>query len=179
MPLGTPAPETAEAMTVVTRTAVRLVLPVLMVAGLYLAAWGYSPGGGFPGGAVLTGVLLLAYAAFGRAAVARVIRPAVLETAELIGAAAIIGTEALGLLLRGAFSANWLPLAQPGTPLSGGIAQLFSGSELIEVGTGLAIAIFSLIAVGHDWARAEEDDTTGSNADSPATPAHDAGEAPR
>jgi multicomponent Na+:H+ antiporter subunit B len=60
-------------------------------------------------------------------------------------------TELLGLLLRGSFSANWLPLAAPQTILSGGIAQLFSGSELIEVGTGLAIVIFALIGMGHDW----------------------------
>jgi multicomponent Na+:H+ antiporter subunit B len=151
VPLGTPAPETAEAMTVVTRTAIRLVLPVLAVAGLYLAAWGYSPGGGFPGGAVLVGVLLLAYASLGRRRIARVIRPGLLEGIELGGATAIILTELLGLFLRGSFSANWLPLAQPATILSGGIAQLFSGSELIEVGTGLAIVTFALIGMGHDW----------------------------
>jgi multicomponent Na+:H+ antiporter subunit B len=151
VPLGTPAPETAEAMTVVTRTAIRMALPVLAVAGLYLCAWGYSPGGGFPGGAVLVGVLLLAYAAFGRRKVARLIRPGLLEGIELGGATAIIVTELLGLILRGSFSANWLPLAAPATILSGGIAQLFSASELIEVSTGLAITIFALIGMGHDW----------------------------
>jgi multicomponent Na+:H+ antiporter subunit B len=157
VPLGTPAPETAEAMTVVTRTAIRMALPVLAVAGLYLCAWGYSPGGGFPGGAVLVGVLLLAYAAFGRRRVARVIRPGLLEGIELGGATAIIVTELLGLVLRGSFSANWLPLAAPATILSGGIAQLFSASELIEVGTGLAITIFALIGMGHDWTPDERD----------------------
>jgi multicomponent Na+:H+ antiporter subunit B len=152
-PLGSPAPETAEAMTVVVRTAIRIALPILAVAGLYLVAWGYSPGGGFPGGAVLLGVLLLAYAGYGRRKISRVVRPALLETIELAGAAAIIATELLGLLLKGSFSANWLPLAAAQTPLSGGIAQLFSGSELIEVGTGLAIAVFALLGMGHDWAR--------------------------
>jgi multicomponent Na+:H+ antiporter subunit B len=176
VPLGTPAPETAQAMTVVTRTAIRLALPVLMVAGLYLAAWGYSPGGGFPGGAVLAGGLLLAYAAFGHRAVARVARAAVLETAELCGAGAIIATEILGLILRGSVSANWLPLAQPDTPLSGGIAQVFSGSELVEVGTGLAIAIFSLIGMGHDWARDEENQ--GRNEAVPGSAARDQEAAP-
>ncbi|HEY2578999.1 MAG TPA: MnhB domain-containing protein [Streptosporangiaceae bacterium] len=150
-PLGTPAPETADAMTVVARTAIRIALPVLAVAGCYLVAEGFSPGGGFPGGAVLLGVLLLAYAGFGRRRVARVIRPGLLEGIEMAGAAAIILTELLGLLLKGSFSANWLPLATPQTILSGGIAQLFSGSELIEVGTGLAIAVFALLGMGHDW----------------------------
>jgi multicomponent Na+:H+ antiporter subunit B len=155
-PLGTPAPETAEAMTVVVRTAIRIALPILAVAGLYLVVWGYSPGGGFPGGAVLLGVLLLAYAGYGRRKISRVVRPGLLETIELAGAAAIILTELLGLLLKGSFSANWLPLAAQQTPLSGGIAQLFSGSELIEVGTGLAIAVFALLGMGHDWTRDED-----------------------
>jgi multicomponent Na+:H+ antiporter subunit B len=166
-PLGTPAPETAETMTVVVRTAIRIVLPILAVAGLYLVVWGYSPGGGFPGGAVLLGVLLLAYAGYGRRKISRVVRPGLLETIELAGAAAIIMTELLGLLLKGSFSANWLPLAAQQTPLSGGISQLFSGSELIEVGTGLAIAVFALLGMGHDWARdkgdADRPDTGGKD----------------
>lgn len=150
-PLGAPAPEQAEAMTVVVRTAVRLVAPVLAVAGCYLAAWGYSPGGGFPGGAIMVGVLLLVYAAFGRRRIARIVRPGLLETLEIAGAAVIIGTELLGLVLRGSFSANWLPLAPPQTIRSGGIIQLFSAGEFVEVGTGLAIVIFSLLTMRHDW----------------------------
>ncbi len=48
----------------------------------------------------------------------------------------------LGLILRGAVSANFLPLARnPETILSGGVLQAFSGSELIEVSTGLIIAV--------------------------------------
>ena len=155
-PLGTPAPETADAMTVVVRTATRVALPILAVGGLYLVAEGYSPGGGFPGGAVLLGVLLLIYAGFGRRRISRVVRPGLLEAIEMAGAAAIIVTEALGLVLKGSFSANWLPLATPQTILSGGIAQLFSASELLEVGTGLAIAIFALIGMGHDWAPGQD-----------------------
>jgi multicomponent Na+:H+ antiporter subunit B len=155
VPLGTPAPERAEAMTVVVRTAIRVALPILAVAGLYLVVWGYSPGGGFPGGAVMLGVLLLVYAAFGRRKISRVIRPDLLETLELAGAALIIMTEFLGLVFQGSFSANWLPLAQAMTPLSGGVAQLFSVSELIEVATGLTIAVFALLGMSHDWARDE------------------------
>jgi multicomponent Na+:H+ antiporter subunit B len=155
-PLGTHEPERAESLTVVTRTAIRLAAPVLAVTGCYLVAWGYSPGGGFPGGAVLLGVLLLAYAGFGRRRIARVVRPAPLETAELAGALLIIGTELLGLLLKGSFSANWLPLTAPGTIRSGGVVQLFSVGEFIEVGTGLSIAVFALLGVRRDWARDED-----------------------
>jgi len=159
VPLGTPAPERAEAMTVVVRTAIRVALPILAVAGLYLVVWGYSPGGGFPGGAVMLGVLLLVYAAFGRRKISRVIRPDLLETLELAGAALIIMAEILGLVFKGSFGANWLPLAPELTPLSGGVAQLFSVSELIEVATGLTIAVFALLGMSHDWARDEGSDS--------------------
>lgn len=153
--LGTYVPERAEAMSIVVRGAVRAATPILAVTGCYLVAWGYSPGGGFPGGAVVLGVVLLVYAGFGRKRVARVVRPTLIETIEMAGAALIILTEALGLFLKGSFSANWLPLAPPATIRSGGIAQLFSGGELIEVGTGLIIAVFALLAMGHDWSRDE------------------------
>jgi multicomponent Na+:H+ antiporter subunit B len=160
-PLGTPAPETAEAMTVVVRNAIRVVLPILAVAGLYLVAWGYSPGGGFPGGAVILGVLLLVYASYGRRKISKVIRPGLIEPLELAGAGLIIMTEFLGLVFMGSFSANWLPLAPMLTPLSGGVAQLFSAAELIEVGTGLTIVVFALLGMSHDWARDDQGEPRG------------------
>ncbi len=157
-PLGVREPERAESLTVVTRTAIRIAAPVLAVTGFYLVAWGYSPGGGFPGGAVMLGVLLLAYAAFGHRKIAHVVRPDVLETAEMAGAALIIGTELLGLLLKGSFSAQWLPLTAPGAIRSGGIVQLFSVGEFIEVGTGLAITVFALLGVRHGRAPDKDED---------------------
>jgi multicomponent Na+:H+ antiporter subunit B len=158
VPIGSPAPELAQGMTVVVRGGVRVVLPILAVTGLYLVAWGYSPGGGFPGGAVILGVVLLAYAAFGYARISRVVRQPVLEAVELAGAVLIILTQLLGLPLRGSFSANWLPLAPPETILSGGVVQLFSGGELVEVGTGLIIVVFALLGARHDWAPDEDGD---------------------
>jgi multicomponent Na+:H+ antiporter subunit B len=155
VPLGTPAPERSDAMTVVVRAGVRTVLPLLAVAGVYLVAWGYSPGGGFPGGAVILGVVLLAYAAYGRRRISRVVRPALIETTELGFAAFIVVIELLGLVLRGSFSANWLPLGHSATIFSGGIAQLFSVSELVEVGTGLIIAVFAVLGATRDWVAAQ------------------------
>lgn len=168
--LGSPAPERADAMTVVTRTAARTAAPVLAIAGVYLAAEGYSPGGGFPAGAVLLGVILLLWAGFGRERLGRAVRAQSLESLELAGAAAIIAIEVLGLAIKGSVSANWLPLAgSPTTILSGGVLQAFSGSELVEVSTGLTLAVFSLIAMRHDWTPDEEDAADGRDA-APAGP---------
>jgi multicomponent Na+:H+ antiporter subunit B len=150
-PLHSPPPERAAGMTVVVRVGVRVAAPILAVAGVYLVAWGFSPGGGFPGGAVMVGVVLLAYTAYGYRRIRLVVRPNVLEIAELVGAAAIVVTLLLGLLLRGSFSANFLPLGPLATIRSGGIVQVFSASELVEVATGLTLAIFGLLGMTRDW----------------------------
>src|SRR5581483_3362161 len=67
-PIGEPAPERALGMTVVVRVTSRVAAVILAVAGVYLFAWGYTPGGGFPAGVVLAGVALLLYTAFGHRA---------------------------------------------------------------------------------------------------------------
>jgi multicomponent Na+:H+ antiporter subunit B len=154
--LGTPGPELSAEMTVVVRVAARAAAVVLAVAGVYLAAWGFSPGGGFPGGAALTGVAVLLYAALGYRAIRGVVRPRLLESLELAGAGAIIVVESLGLVLKGSFTANWVPLAPVGTIRSGGVLQLFSGAELVEVGTGLTIAIFALLGMRHEWSGGDD-----------------------
>lgn len=156
-PLGAPAPEGTEGMTVVVRTALRVVAPILAVCGLYIVAWGYAPGGGFPAGAVMLGVILLLYAGFGYRRIAPVIRPAPLEVIELVGAAAIVLLMLLGLFLAGSFTANWLPLTPPQTIRSGGTAQAFSVGELVEVGAGLTITVFALLGMRHEWASDEDE----------------------
>lgn len=159
-PLGTPAPEGAEGMTVVVRTAMRVVAPILAVCGMYIVIWGYSPGGGFPAGAVMLGVILLLYTGFGYRRVGMVVRPAPLEVIELVCAAAIVLLLLLGLVLAGSVTANWLPLAPPQTIRSGGTAQVFSLAELVEVGAGLTIAVFALLGMRHDWASDEDEGGT-------------------
>jgi multicomponent Na+:H+ antiporter subunit B len=152
VPVGSPAPERALAMTVVTRTAIRIVLPLLAVSGLYLVAEGYSPGGGFPAGGVVLGLVLLVHTGFGYPRIAGFVRPSVFEPVELVGALLVILLLALGLPLAGAFAANWVPLAAQETLRSGGMMQVFSLSELIEVATGLTITVFALMGMRHDWA---------------------------
>lgn len=156
-PIGTPAPERALGMTVVTRFAVRLTLPLLAVAGVYLVAQGYSPGGGFPAGGVVLGVVLLVHAAFGHPFVARAVRPTLTEAVELAGAVAIIALLVLGLPLAGTFAANWVPLGPVETLRSGGMMQVFSVSEFVEVGSGLVITVFAVMGIRHDWAGDEEE----------------------
>ena len=156
-PLGRGYPERAEGMTVVVRTGVRLVAVVLTVAGCFLVVQGYTPGGGFPAGAVLLGIVLLVYVAHGYRRVAFLVRPAVAETVELVGALAIIVLQSLGLLLRGSFTASWIPLAPSQTLRSGGVAQAFSLGEFVVVSCGLVIVVFALLGTTRDWIESEDD----------------------
>lgn len=162
-PLGAPAPERAAAMTVIVRVGARAAAVILPVAAIYLAAWGYTPGGGFPSGAALVGVAVLLYAALGHRAVRYVLRPSILEPIEMAGAAAIVAIGLLGIIREGSFLANWVPLAEQQTIRAGGTQQLFSGAEIVEVATGLAIAIFALLGMGHDWAPDESDESADEN----------------
>lgn len=158
LPMGDRKPDRSEAMTVFVRVAARPAALILSVLGVYLAAAGYSPGGGFPAGVVLTGVVILLYAAFGRGAVRTIVRPSVLEPAEMVFGAAIIVVGLIGLVRSGSMFANWVPLAQPNTIFAGGNQQVFSGLELVEVGVSLTIAVFGLLGMGHDWASDDDED---------------------
>jgi multicomponent Na+:H+ antiporter subunit B len=163
-PVGTRALERSPQMTIVVRGGIRIVAPVLAVAGVYLAAWGYSPGGGFPAGAVIAGVVLLAYVAYGYPVVRRVVHRETLESVELFGAAAIIGLGLAGLARKGSFSASFLPLGAVQTIRSGGVLQAFSAAELVEVATGLTLVIFAFLSMGDDWTT-EDDDDDGDDGD--------------
>jgi multicomponent Na+:H+ antiporter subunit B len=147
----------SQPMTIVVRGAALAVLPVVAVAGVEIAVLGFTPGGGFPAGAVLTGVTLLAYVAFGYGAVRRVVNPPVLEVGELAGAFLIVALGVAGLVAKGHFFANSLPLAGTGTIFGGGLLQAFSISELVEVSTGLAIVIFSILAMENEWAGQDDE----------------------
>ncbi len=161
--IGARGPVSEAAMTVVVRTGARTVLPLLAVAGGFLLLSPWAPGGGFPAGAVLSGVVLLTYAAFGYRAVRPVVRPALLEAVEMAGAAAILLLALLGLVLEGSLLANWLGLGTPETIHAGGILQVFSASEVLEVSTGLLIVVFSLLAMEREWT--EQDDGYHAEAD--------------
>jgi multicomponent Na+:H+ antiporter subunit B len=158
LPVGTREPDASEGMSVVVRAAARPAAVVLAVAGVYLAAWGYTPGGGLPAGVVVTGVAILIYAAMGRRAVRRVVRPTVLEPAEMLAGLAIGGVGVIGLVQHHSLFANWVPLAQSQTIFAGGNQQLYSALELVEVAVSLTIAVFALLGMGHDWTADDEED---------------------
>ena len=104
----------------------------------------------------MLGVALLAYVSLGYRRVEPVLRPDVVEPLELAGALTIVAIGVAGLLLRGSFLANFLPLAPPETIRAGGTLQAFSVTEFVEVATGLVIAVFGLLGMREDWSPEED-----------------------
>jgi multicomponent Na+:H+ antiporter subunit B len=158
LPIGSRKADASEGMSVVLRTAARPAALILSIAGVYLAAWGYTPGGGLPAGVIVTGVVILVYVAFGRHVIRPLVRPTVLEPVEMLAGLAIGGVGLVGLVEHGSLFANWLPFAEPQTIFAGGNQQLYSALELVEVAVSLTIAVFALLGMGHDWAPDDEEE---------------------
>lgn len=111
-----------------------LMVPVMLLSGLWLAAYGYvTPGGGFQGGVAVgcAGALLWASTSYRR--YQDLTPSSVLDVVEGLGAAAYAVTGLIGLGLDGAFLANFLPLGTSGTLASAGSIGLLNWASALEV----------------------------------------------
>jgi len=119
-----------------------LLLPAVVVFGIYVVTHGQlTPGGGFQGGVILATAPLFLYLAgeFGnfRKGVPRTLA----HIAEAVGGG---GYAAIGLACMGAgaaFLQNVLPLGSKGTILSGGTIPLIDASVGLEVAGGLVLVL--------------------------------------
>jgi multicomponent Na+:H+ antiporter subunit B len=130
--------EAKEVVDAVRSEPVRLVglaaVPVVVLLGLFVVAFGYlTPGGGFQGGTVVALGLLLVYLAAEHRAYRRLTPTAVVDVFEGGGAAAFVGL-ALGALAGGlAFQENFLRLGKIGALTSAGSIPLLNWATAIEV----------------------------------------------
>ncbi|HET9078795.1 MAG TPA: MnhB domain-containing protein [Acidimicrobiales bacterium] len=111
-----------------------LATPVVVLLGLWLAAYGYvTPGGGFQGGVAVAaaGALLwvsTTYRDYNRLTPARLF-----DAIEGFGAASYVIVGLVGLALDGAFLANFLPLGTSGSLASAGSIGLLNWAAALEV----------------------------------------------
>lgn len=111
-----------------------LMVPVVLLLGLWLAAYGYvTPGGGFQGGVAVgcAGALLWTCTSYRR--YQKLTPASVLDVVEGFGAAAYVIVGLIGLGLDGAFLANFLPLGDSGTLKSAGSIGLLNWAAALEV----------------------------------------------
>ncbi|WP_439680562.1 MnhB domain-containing protein [Embleya sp. MST-111070] len=137
----TVAPHPARVLPVVRRFGLLLLPPVLMV-GVYVVAHGNTtPGGGFQGGVVLATGLHLLYLAADYRALERLRPLAVFEVGEATGAAAFAILGTVGVWTGAGFLANEVPLGRFGALASGGTVPLLNAAVGVEVGCALVVVL--------------------------------------
>ncbi len=119
-----------------------LVLPVVVVFGVYVITHGQlTPGGGFQGGVILATAPLFLYLAGEFRDFRKAVPRLLVHVAEAVGGG---GYAAIGLacLSAGAtYLQNLLPLGSKGTILSGGTIPLINASVGLEVTGGLVLVL--------------------------------------
>jgi multicomponent Na+:H+ antiporter subunit B len=110
-----------------TRLVGQLLVPVVLLLGLWLSAFGYvTPGGGFQGGVVLASALVLLWASAGYRAYRRVTPKELLDAGEGAGAGGFVLLGFLALALDGVFLKNLIGGGTPGQLLSAGSIPLLN-----------------------------------------------------
>jgi len=131
-------------MSVLVRTIVRSLLPIVLLFGFYIVSYGHlSPGGGFQGGMILVGAVITFYLAYGYNILHRFSH----RTLELIEAGAILLFLAIGLvgLFGRGFLTNWLPAGIAGSLLSAGIVPVLNFTVGLKVAAGTLLVIVVLL----------------------------------
>ncbi|MCC6190947.1 MAG: cation:proton antiporter [Anaerolineales bacterium] len=137
--------ESRAEMTVMVRTIIRALLPVVLVFGAYILTYGHlTPGGGFQGGMILVGALMSFYLAYGYEIVRR-FNDEDLDRIEHVGALLYVLIGLVGLVLGGVFLANVFRGGVPGTLLSGGTVPLLNFVVGFKVAAGTLIVLLILL----------------------------------
>jgi multicomponent Na+:H+ antiporter subunit B len=132
------APRTHETHDVM-KVVARIVVPVIMLFGLYVQFHGeYSPGGGFQAGVIFAASIILYALVFGLHAARRVIPPRVLNWLPAAGVLIFGGVGLLTMALGGNYLDYNVLAADPQTAQQRGII-------MIEVGVGVTVASVMLL----------------------------------
>jgi multicomponent Na+:H+ antiporter subunit B len=121
---------------VVVRTFVRVVTPLMQLFALYVLFFGHdSPGGGFQAGVMLAGSYILVALAFGREALDRRVDERRCLALAAAGVLLYLGTGLAGMLYGGSFfDYGALPVGET-------VARArYYGILLVETGVGLGVA---------------------------------------
>lgn len=137
--------EVSAEMTVMVRTIIRSLLPLVLVFGAYILTYGHlTPGGGFQGGMILVGAVMSFYLAYGYDIVRR-FRDEDLDLTEHVGALMYLLIGIVGLIAGAAFLSNVIRGGDPGSLLSGGIVPVLNFVVGFKVTAGTLIVILILI----------------------------------
>jgi multicomponent Na+:H+ antiporter subunit B len=137
--------ESRAEMTVMVRTIIRALLPIVLVFGVYIITYGHlTPGGGFQGGMILVGGVMSFYLAYGYDVIRR-FNDETLDLAEHVGALLYVIVGLAGLAAGAAFLTNIIGGGAPGTLLSSGIVLVLDFVVGFKVAAGTLIVLLILL----------------------------------
>ena len=147
-------------MSLIVRTATRLVTGFILIFGLYIITYGHiTPGGGFAGGVILALGLVLTLLAFGKMFVDEhaLIGQDGFKAADVIGAGLFLTIALLGYFFstaeaQPAFFVNWVPHGTPFNLWSGGMLLFCNFAIGLKVGAGL-FGVLVVMALFHNHKR--------------------------
>jgi len=129
-------------MDIIIKTTTRLLFPLILVFGCYIAMHGHlSPGGGFPGGVIIASAVLLLVIAFTQKEVETQLSEIALEDLKSIAGIALLSIVFLEVVLR----PDIMHTQTPFTLWSGGVTIFLNIFGSLVVAFGLIIVIYSLI----------------------------------
>ncbi len=125
----------------IVETATNIVIPFMILFGIYMIVHGHlTPGGGFQGGVILGTCVLLMYIVFGIKKQKRI-----LSIFENVGALIFLLIGLVGILFGGVLFSNFVSKGTTGTILSGGTIPFINIAIGIKVAGGFAILFFTVL----------------------------------
>ncbi|KXB07421.1 hypothetical protein AKJ52_00285 [candidate division MSBL1 archaeon SCGC-AAA382C18] len=134
-------------MTLIVKTVIRLLFPILLLFGSYVIVHGHiTPGGGFPGGVIIATAVAMLVLGFGYGESKEAVGEIHTETLESLGALMLIVLGIIGIIIVGNFLGEVPPLGQVGELFSGGNLPLLNIGVGIKVGAGLVTIVYAMIS---------------------------------
>ena len=123
---------------VVLRVVSKLLIPFILLFGLYVQMHGdFGPGGGFQAGVIFASAFILYGLIFGTASIRRVVPPRVLLGFISLGVLVFAGTGVATLVLGGNYLAYGALAADP-------VSGQHLGILLVELGVGITVSAVML-----------------------------------
>lgn len=142
-----PIKDKEKGMTVIVKTIVKLVVPPIILFGIYIFLHGHlTPGGGFPGGVIVASSFILLTLAFGREVASQKLKMSTASILESAGDLIFLSLAVVGMIVGGWFFVNFLPKGYPLRIISAGFIPLANIAIGIKVGVGV-FAVFLVLAM--------------------------------
>jgi len=133
-----------EGMTVIVKTIVKLVVPPIILFGIYIFLHGHlTPGGGFPGGVIVASSFILLTLAFGRKVAFQKLKMSTTSILESAGDLIFLSLAVVGMIVGGWFFVNFIPKGYPLRIISAGFIPLAN----IAIGMKVGVGVFAVVLV--------------------------------